>query len=109
MAKQVNPLDEIVDELVVFKHEDGRFVSNSPMWNDGRIRERWIEKYGPNAKVDDDEDGIPDEDEDEGEEVDYNALTNDDLRAELSTRGLPVDGKKSDMVARLEAHDAEQE
>lgn len=106
MAKQVNPLDEIVDELVVFKHENGTFASNSPMWSDSRIRERWIEKYGADAPVDDDEDGIPDEDE---EEIDYNTMTNDDLRAELSRRGLPVDGKKSDMVERLEANDAEQE
>jgi hypothetical protein len=103
-----NPLDDIVNELVVFKHEDGTFVSNSPMWNDSRIRDRWVELYGPNAKVDNNEDGIPDEDE-EDEVPDYNTWTNDQLRAELLTRELSLDGKKVDMVARLVEDDAQAE
>lgn len=104
MPKQSHPMDHIVDELVVFKHEDGTFVSNSMWWNDSQVRDRWIEKYGSDAPVDDNEDGIPDDDE---EEVDYNSMTNEDLRGELLARGLSVDGKKADMVARLEENDAQ--
>ena len=98
-----NPLDDIVDELVVFRHEDGTFVSNSMYWNDSRIREAWINKYGEDAPIDDNEDGEPDEEEIE----DYNTWTNDNLRAELSNRGLSVDGKKVDLIARLEENDSE--
>ena len=108
MAKKpYNPLDAIIDEMVVFKHEDGRFESNSPYWKDGRVREAWIAKFGADAPVDDDEDGVPDDDEDE-EEVDYQAQTNDWLRGELSSRGLDVTGTKDVMVRRLVENDEEE-
>lgn len=103
--KPYNPLDAIVDELVVFKHEDGRFASNSPMWNDSRVQEAWIAKFGQDAPVDDNEDGIADEDEDDDDVIDYAALTNEQLRGELSLRKLSVDGNKEALVKRLEADD----
>jgi hypothetical protein len=112
---ETNPLDDIVDELVVFKHEDpnhhdGQYFSNNPMWADSRVREHWMKRNSDEAKaaqndVEDDED---DEDED-SEEVDYNVMTNEDLRAELLTRGLALDGKKVDLIQRLEEDDATEE
>lgn len=100
MAK--NPLDEIVDELVVFKHEDSnradRYISNSPFWNDARIREAWMDKYSDEAEVAEEE--IEDVDGD-----DYESWTNDQLRAELAGRQLSVDGKKIDLVNRLREDD----
>jgi hypothetical protein len=100
-----NPLDEIVDELVVFKHEDvnhpQRYVSNSAMWNDSRLRKRWMDKYSDEALAD--EAGEDDIEDVEGD--DYETWTNDDLRAELAKRTLSVDGKKADLVARLREDD----
>jgi hypothetical protein len=47
-----------------------------------------------------------DEDEDEEETGDYEGWTNDDLRAELASRDLSVDGNKADLLARLQEDDA---
>lgn len=49
------------------------------------------------------------DDEDDEEEVSYESLTTDELRAELSRRGLPVDGRKADLVERLTENDGEEE
>ena len=38
---------------------------------------------------------------------DYASMTNADLQAELSSRGLPTSGTKAELVARLEADDSE--
>jgi hypothetical protein len=107
MTKQKDPFDEIVDELVVFRHEDpnapeGEYFSNNPMWNDSRVREAWLAKYAdkPEADPDDEDEEIPDDPDD-----DYENWTNDELRAELSNRKLSVDGKKSDLVGRLREYD----
>src|SRR5688500_2428270 len=61
-----------------------------------RIRDGRVETVDP-----DDDD--PDDDPEDYEP--YEAWKVDDLRAELKGRGLPVDGKKEDLVARLEEHD----
>ncbi len=45
----------------------------------------------------------------EDEDVDYTSLSNDQLRAELSTRGLSVEGRKADLIQRLEDDDASDE
>jgi hypothetical protein len=106
-----NPLDEIVEELVVFKHEDpnhhdGHYFSNSPMWHDSRIRARWMELYSDEslaiarAKVE-----VDDEDIEDVEGDDYETWTNDELRGELAKRELSVEGKKADLVARLREDD----
>lgn len=103
-----NPLDDIVDDLVVFKHENGDHISNSPMWNDSRVRDHWMKRHGPDAQrgVDDESDAEDEEVEDvEGD--DYETWTNDALRTELAARELSVDGKKADLVNRLRKDDAE--
>lgn len=49
-----------------------------------------------------------DEDEDEVDEAetsDYEGRTNDELRTELSSRGLSVSGNKEELIARLVAND----
>lgn len=107
MAKQKDPIDEIVDDLVVFKHEDpnapgGQYFSNNPMWADSRIKERWLARYSEEALAEEEEDDSVVEDE-EGD--DYETWTNDELRVELSKRKLSVDGKKAEMVARLREYD----
>lgn len=48
-------------------------------------------------------------DEEDDEEMDYESMSNDDLRAELARRDLSVSGKKEDLIARLEADDASEE
>lgn len=50
-----------------------------------------------------------DEDDEDEEEMDYEFMSNDDLRAELARRDLSVSGKKEDLIARLEADDASEE
>jgi hypothetical protein len=107
MAKQRDAIDEIVDELVVFKHEDpntagGQYFSNNPMWNDSRIRERWMARYSDDALAEEEDDDSVIEDE-EGD--DYETWTNDELRTELVKRQLSVEGKKVDLVARLREYD----
>lgn len=103
---QKDPLEEIVDELVVFKHEDpnreDRYFSNDPRFNDSRIRERWLAKYSDEAAPAEDEadEDIPDDPDDN-----YEEWTNDELRAELAQRKLSVDGKKADLVNRLREDD----
>lgn len=103
-----NPLDEIVDELVVFKHEDvnhpQRYFSNNPLWNDSRLRKRWMEKHSDEAIAD--RAGENDiEAVEELESDNYEEWRNDDLRAELATRNLSVEGTKKDLVARLREDD----
>jgi hypothetical protein len=49
--------------------------------------------------------GIVDDDEEEDYEDGWN---NDQRRAELSTRGLSVDGKKDDLIARLRRSDLDE-
>lgn len=104
MAK--NPLDDIVEELVVFKHPQNGYFSNDPRWNDSRIQEHWIKTKSDEAQ--------PDEDEVEDEEVEdelppYEEWKNEDLRAELLGRKLSLDGTKKEMAARLREDDAKQE
>lgn len=111
MAKQKDPFDEIVDELVVFKHEDEslpneqRYFSNNPMWNDSRVRDAWIARYAEGAQVEEDDDEVIEDDPDD----DYETWTNDELRAELAKRQLSVDGKKVDLVGRLREDDEKTE
>lgn len=102
MAK--DPLDEMVKDLVVFKHENAsspeeKYFSNNPLWADSRVREHWLKYHSDEAHQTDESD--EDEGEEEVEVPDYESWTNDDLRTELSSRGLSVDGKKADLVARL--------
>lgn len=110
-----NPLDEIVDDLVVFKHEDkshpdGAYFSNNPMWNDSRIREHWMSRHSDEAVADRNATEVSDQEIAEVfEEDDYESWTNDELRAELAKQKLSVDGKKVDLVNRLREFDAEQE
>jgi hypothetical protein len=55
------------------------------------------------ARGGDSDDGY--EDVEEG----YATMTNDELKAELEARDLPVSGNKHELVERLEAHDAASE
>lgn len=108
-----NPLDDIVSDIVVFKDgATGNYISNSPLWNDSRIREHWHntksdeslakQRAAAEAKARLEEDGGPIEDDPDD---DYETWTNEDLRTELAGRKLSVDGKKVDLVARLRADD----
>lgn len=57
-----------------------------------------------NDEVPEEEEEDVEEDDDE-EEVDYANTNVDDLRAELSRRGLSVEGKKAELIDRLEEDD----
>jgi hypothetical protein len=105
-----NPLDDIVDELAVFKHEDpnhpdGHYFSNNPLWRDSRIREHWMARHSDEAKASQDEPAEVEEEEEEEAVEDYTTWTNDRLREELVTRGLSVEGKKADLISRLQEDD----
>jgi hypothetical protein len=54
------------------------------------------------AAEDDEEDG-------DEEDVPYSEWSNDELRKELRDRDLSTEGKKADLIARLEEHDASSE
>lgn len=66
-------------------------------------REMRLGKNGPETVTPGQE---PDGD-DVAEEAPYSEWRVDDLRAELTERQLPADGKKADLVARLEEDDAQ--
>ena len=52
---------------------------------------------------------VEDEDDEDDEEEDYDeGWTNDQRRASLSARGLNIDGKKDEMIARLRRADLDQ-
>lgn len=108
--KQSNPLDDIVEEMVVFQHEDkdraDRYFSNDPRWNDSRIRDHWMNtKSDEAAGIDEAEEDDLEEDEVE-EEIPYEQWKNEDLRAELLERKLSLEGTKAEMAARLREDDA---
>ena len=85
------------DEIVVHIHPETGPWSYDPRFD----REAWLEEH-PDEWTDPDAAVVAvvvDEDN-------YASWTNDALRAELSARELDTDGKKSELVARLEADDA---
>lgn len=102
MAK--NPLDDIVEELVVFKHPLEGYFSNDPRWNDSRIRNHWIKTRSDEAQAEE-----PEPEVEEDELPPYEEWKNEDLRAELLERKLSLEGTKKEMAARLRQDDARQE
>lgn len=94
MAQSVE--QQIAEEIVVFLNPDGSPFSNDPRFNDRAVREAWEARQAGEEAVEEDEDD---------DLIPYEDMTNDQLRAELSERKLSVDGKKADMIARLEADD----
>lgn len=111
-------LAAILDEMVVFSFEDGTYASNSPYWNDSRIRKAWVKRHGkkteetsvePETPAEPESPSEPEEVEEVEEVEDYSSLTNEELRTELAGRGLSVNGNKTEMVARLEENDAAEE
>lgn len=55
------------------------------------------------------ESDLESEEEELDEEIDYNDLKVEELKAELEKRELPTDGKKPELVARLIENDEEEE
>lgn len=105
-----HPLDDLVDDLVVFKHEDpnhpdGHYFSNNPLWNDSRIRDHWTNRHSDEARAAHADQSSEGDDEEEEDTPDYEQWTNEQLRTELAARSLSVEGKKVDLVARLKEDD----
>lgn len=101
---------EVAKEIVVFFNPDNTPFSNDPRWGDSRVREAWQELQDQEEdaqRVTSQADGSEDEDPETVD--DYSAWTNDELRAELSERKLSVEGKKADMVKRLQDDDEKAE
>jgi hypothetical protein len=48
-----------------------------------------------------DGDGIPDSEDDEPRNADYDSMTVVQLKKILKEKGMPVSGKKADLIARL--------
>ena len=99
-----------LSDIVVFRNPDGSPFSMDPRWQDSRVKEAWIKKYGmePSETTDPEtEEPEPVVEDDDEEEAPYSEWTNDELRAELNNRQLSLDGKKADLIARLEKSDEE--
>lgn len=99
-----------LSDLVVFRNPDGSPFSMDPRWADSRTRQAWIKKNGATEDIveedeEDEEDDGTEAEEEEDEGPAYGDWTNDELRAELNRRKLSLDGKKTDLVARLEEDD----
>lgn len=84
-----------LSDIVVFKDPDGNPFSMDPRWQDSKVRDAWIKQ----------DEAAPAPEEDEEEDVPYSEWTNDELRAELQSRGLELDGKKTALIERLEKDD----
>lgn len=82
------------DPIVVHIHPETGPFSYDPRFN----REEWLAEHpdewtDPDAEVEDDDS--------------YASWTVPELKKELEARELDTDGKKAELVARLEANDAE--
>jgi hypothetical protein len=93
---------EVDDEIVVHIHPETGPWSYDPRFN----REEWLAEH-PDEWVDPDAPVAAAKAEEDSDS--YTSWTNDALREELTARGLDTDGKKADLVARLEADDATEE
>ena len=82
------------DPIVVHIHPETGPFSYDPRFN----REEWLAEH-PDEWVD------PDAEVEEDDS--YSSWTVPELKKELEARELETDGKKAELVARLEAHDAE--
>lgn len=84
------------DPIVVHIHPETGPFSYDPRFD----REAWLEEH-PDEWTD------PEAAAEVAEDDSYATWTNEVLRTELSARGLETEGKKAELVARLEADDAE--
>lgn len=107
------PTDHTLERVVGVPTEvgDTRATSHVPMeelntrFNAGRDD---LDAQRQDAFNDDlDGDGLPAVPEDDDGEPDYDSMKNDDLKALLKARDLPVSGKHADLVDRLEEDDAD--
>lgn len=88
----------------------GRPLEEVANTGDANTRGETIEELEARLAAMKAEQGAGDADEDdEDEELDYESMSNDDLRAELARRELSVSGKKEDLIARLEEDDASED
>ena len=86
---------EANDPIVVHIHPETGPFSYHPDFD----RAQWLEEH-PDEWTDPDAPVVVDD------EDDYSKWTNEVLRTELGARGLDTEGKKAELVARLEADDA---
>lgn len=91
-------------DVVVFLGANNEPFSNDPRWNDPQVQKDWKANHAKELGIE-----VQVEDDDPDEVLPYGEWTNDELRAELSERKLSVDGKKSDLVTRLEDDDRKTE
>lgn len=108
--------------LVVFRNPSGDYFSMDPRWSDSAVRDAWKAQHSEEAAKSPKQQekealvatlesvGVETEDEDDEDyEPDYESWNNNDLRADLSERGLSVDGKKADLIKRLREDDEKDE
>lgn len=87
---------EATDPIVVHIHPETGPFSYDPRFN----REEWLEEH-PDEWTD------PDAEVEVDEADSYKKWTVETLKEELTARELDTDGKKAELIARLEADDAE--
>ena len=84
---------------VTFQGHTGTVATMSTEELEAELERRRAEQTSPSIG---DKGGIQEDDED----LAYEDMSNDDLRAELASRDLAVSGSKADLIARLEEDDA---
>jgi hypothetical protein len=94
--------------------EDILYLAQREMLDEETLAEIDLDKLAAALNGEDVDDLAPDEpaapaEDAEGNDDEYSGMTMDDLRAELSSRGLHVGGNKADLQARLRENDAAQE
>lgn len=106
------PEDKSFERLVGVPTEPGDVAATAHVRADGldhpdNVLDSHIDaqRHGAPDPVSD----LPPVPEDDDGDPDYDSMKNDDLKAHLSARNLPVSGKHADLVERLEADDADDE
>lgn len=98
-APQSNNLAYVLGEVA--PREDGRETAAASHPDAHEISDNKVQ-------YDDDGDDLPTVPTDDDGNPAYDDLKNDDLKALLSARDLPVSGKHDELVARLEEDDADE-
>lgn len=95
------PLSDENREFLLSRGKDTLVARLDRQWENTRPREEKAKA----PQVQSTQDNEPEGDEDDVPP--YTEWTNEELRAELADRGLSTEGKKADLVARLEEDDSQ--
>lgn len=101
-------IEDLERRLERMKEEQASQQAAESMQREVRRQRRPVTSEDPEEGPDEDEDGEEDESEPEAYATE-DGWTNDTRRAELSRRGLSIDGDKQELIDRLVADDAKED